>query len=210
MDMDDPELGSLADIVSARRAAGQALVPLWLWVLAAIAVGLVLSALLGVAGFRASASVGHAVGHAIAWVFGFGIIALVLNSPRWKRHRGVIRKIDWLVPGSGKVRHDPLAAQDAPAPAPDQDRLIAPRTRLVVCAVLDCVDSMTIDRLAKTLNVSPSDLAHEITTLTRAGCIEIRAHPNDSGQQWISLSAIGRSALANRENALLEAALRRR
>ena len=132
---------------------------------------------------------------------------MVLKSPQWKRHRGVIPKIDWLVPGSGKVRIDPLA-QAAPALAPDQDRLIASRTRLLLCAVLDCVDSMTIDRLAKTLNVSPSDLAHEITTLTRAGCIE--AQPNDSGQQWISLSAIGRSALANRENALLEAALRRK
>jgi hypothetical protein len=206
--MDDAELGSLSDIVSARRAAGEALAPLWLWVLAVIAVGLVLSALLvGVAGLRGSASVGHAVGHLVLWVFGFGIIALVLNSPQWKRHRGVIPKVEWVVPGSGMVRKDPLA-QEAPAPAPDQDRLIAPRTRLILCAVLDCVDSMTIDRLAKTLNVSPPDLAHEITTLTRAGCIELQ--PNDSGQQWISLSAIGHSALANRENALLEAALRRK
>jgi len=93
------------------------------------------------------------------------------------------------------------------SPAPHPNNLIAPRTRLIVCAVLDSVDSMTLSRLAKTLNVSPSALTHDITTLARADYVEICPDTEDSDQQWISLSAKGLAALANHELTLRAEAL---
>jgi DNA-binding MarR family transcriptional regulator len=69
------------------------------------------------------------------------------------------------------------------------------------------VDSITVQRLAKTLNVSQSALTHDITTLERAGYIEIRPDTKDSGQRWIALSAKGLAALANHEIALQAQAL---
>lgn len=196
--MDGSELGSLKDIYEARTASASTYTPVWLFA-AAVAVPVAVSTLLGVMGF------GTTFGLVLAWIAPGPLFLLIATSPQWHRHRGV-RGAYWRRGGKAKASREPTPFGPI-SPTPHTDALIAPRTRLIVCAVLDSVDSITLERLAKTLNLSHSALTHDITTLERAGYIEIRPDTKDSGQQWIALSAKGLAALANHEIALQAQAL---
>ena len=196
--MDGSELGSLKDIYAGRTACSSAYAPVWL-LAAAVAVPLSVSTLLRVTGFHTT------VGLVLAWVAPGPLFLLIASSPQWHRYRGV-RGVYWRRGGKAKASRE--STPFGPIyPTPHTDALIASRTRLIVCGLLDSVDSITLERLAKTLNLSQSALTHDITTLERAGYIEIRPDTKDSGQQWIALSAKGLTALANHEVALQVEAL---
>lgn len=156
------------------------------------------------------------VGTVVVLAIAGGAVAVLLHRPAWLpviTHRGtpmsyVVPFVVFIVPVLAAVelpwRIEPYGV-DARSmrKAPDQpavlDPVIAPRQRIIVCAMLAGLDWIEAGFFAKMLRLTEQQLRRQTAELVAAQYIDV--HPHD-GWWWFGLTALGRAAYRRHLRAL--------